>query len=54
MKNKNYIVGGLVIIGLIYLFAPPLVDFSGSGSRYNQWKNRNNKKSVKTEVAATK
>ena len=53
--KKNYVIGVVFLtIGVIYFFAPPLVDFSGNGSRYTQWKNRNNKKSVKTEVAVTK
>lgn len=55
MKNKKYIIGGVIIsIGLIYFFVPPLVDFYRGGSRYNQWKNRSNKKSIKTEVAVEK
>lgn len=54
MKKRNYIIGGIAVsLLLIYFFAPPLVDFSGKGSKYNQWKNRNKPTLIKT-VAVTK
>lgn len=54
-KDKKYMIGGLILYAaLIYFFAPPLVDFIGRGSKYKQWKNRNNKNSINTTAIVTK
>ncbi len=41
-KKSIYWTGGIIIsFAAIYFFAPPLVDMSGRGSRFNQWLHRN-------------
>jgi hypothetical protein len=40
-KTIYWIVGIILVIIVIYIFAPPIIDFSGNGSRFNQWLHRN-------------
>jgi hypothetical protein len=48
LKTKYWIGGIFFAIVIIYFFVPPLVDFNGGGSRFNQWLHRNDPlKSVK-------